>query len=194
MRVLHGFNARELLASLTSEARRYRYAPLPTPTSIRLLEVHPIARTHDGVANISVSLRTFPIQEVPQFQALSYTWGYPLIPESRPSKSSNWRRLAFVQRVQARSPRLLDNDGRGGLLTSSGTPSPPRSMAPATSLPSALKSKITAHTPCFPIRCEGRNLHVTANLHDALALFARKSKIPVDGPLSQKTFLWVDAL
>src|ERR1700761_9065135 len=115
MRVRRGFNARELLSSLTSDSRTYQYRPLPSPRSIRLLELHPPSASADGGANIAVSLQTYPVDDAPPFQALSYTWGYPLIPESRPSRSSNWRRLEFLRRVQARAPRLLDADGRGGL-------------------------------------------------------------------------------
>lgn len=212
MRVRRGFNARELLSSLTSDSRTYQYRPLPSPKSIRLLEVHSIHpsppspspspsesnSSSSGGATVSVSLRTFPVDDAPLFQALSYTWGYPLIPESRPSRSSNWRRLAFIQRVQARAPRLLDADGRGGTLTSTGTPSGPlvSSSSSSTSLASLLKAKITENTPCFPVKCEGRNLRVTANLHDALDMLARDNRAAGAGSdsSSRTNYVWVDAL
>ena len=191
MRVRRGFNARELLLSLTSDSKTYHYSPLPSATSIRLLELHPAVPHPDGSANLSVSLRTYPVDEAPPFQALSYTWGYPLIPESRTSRSSNWRRLAFIQRAQARSPRPLDADNRGGPVPSSGTPSSP--IPSSASLPSLLRTKITENTPCFPVKCEGRNLRVTANLHDALAMLARNIRLDETNSPSRNLF-WVDAL
>ncbi|KIW84644.1 hypothetical protein Z517_00032 [Fonsecaea pedrosoi CBS 271.37] len=191
MRIRRGFNARELLASLASDSRAYQYQPLPSPTSIRLLEVHSASPSPESGASIGVSLRTFSVDDAPPFHALSYTWGYPLIPESRPSRSSNWRRLAFVQRVQARAPRLLDPDGHGGLVTSTGTPSGPRPQA--ASLP-GLRTKITENTPCFPVKCEGRNLRVTANLHDALAMLAGRNLREPHSPAAGPNYIWVDAL
>jgi hypothetical protein len=194
MRVRRGFNARELLASLSSESRSYKYRPLPSPRSIRLLEVHSAQPSSDGGINLTVSLHTHSVDEAPPFRALSYTWGYPLIHESRPSKSSNWRRLAFLQRVQARAPRLLDADGKGGLLTSTGTPSSP--ISSSQSLPSLLRLKIGENTPCFPVKCDGRNLRVTANLHDALAMLSRdiQGTIATSASLGHPTLYWVDAL
>ncbi|OQU99212.1 hypothetical protein CLAIMM_04878 isoform 1 [Cladophialophora immunda] len=191
MRIRRGFNARELLASLASDSRAYQYRPLPSPNSIRLLEVHSASPFPESSGTIAVSLRTFPVDDAPPFQALSYTWGYPLIPESRPSRSSNWRRLAFVQRVQARTPRLLDPDGHGGLGTTVGTPSPPSSQLQ--SLP-VLRTKITENTPCFPVKCEGRNIRVTANLYDALAMLSRRKLLGSDNPASGTKYIWVDAL
>ncbi len=190
MRVRRGFNARELLLSLTSESRAYQYRPLPSPRSIRLLEVHPAPHTSDGSGSITVSLSTHSVDDAPPFQALSYTWGYPLIPESRPSRSGNWRRLSFIQRVQAR--RLLENDGRAGLPPSSGTPSSP--ISSSTSLSSLLRLKVTENTPCFPVKCDGKNLRVTANLHDALEMLARSNRqLKAEFPWKRK-FYWVDAL
>ncbi|KIX92053.1 uncharacterized protein Z520_12207 [Fonsecaea multimorphosa CBS 102226] len=196
MRIRRGFNARELLASLASDSRAYQYRPLPSPTSIRLLEVHPASPFPESSGgSITVSLRTFPVDDAPPFQALSYTWGYPLIPESRPSRSSNWRRLAFVQRVQARSPRLLDPDGHGvpGSISSTGTPSP-FSGSQSQGLP-VLRTRITENTPCFPVKCEGRNVRVTANLHDALAMLARRrNPMQADNAALETKYIWVDAL
>ncbi|OAP64059.1 hypothetical protein AYL99_00031 [Fonsecaea erecta] len=187
MRIRRGFNARELLASLASDSRAYQYRPLPSPISIRLLEVHAASPFLDSSGGIAVSLRTFSVENAPPFQALSYTWGYPLIPESRPSRSSNWRRLAFVQRVQARTPRLLDLDSHHGIPgTSIGTSSP--STSQSQNLP-VLRTRITENTPCFPVKCEGRNIRVTANLHDALAMLARRRNA-TSGP----KYIWVDAL
>ena len=185
MRVRRGFNARELLLSLTSDAKAYQYRPLPSPGYIRLLEVYP-APASDSTGNIAVSLQTFPVHNAPPFQALSYTWGYPLIPESRPSRSSNWRRLSFIQRVQARAARSQEADSRGGPVPSTGTSSSP--ISSSQNLASLLRVKINENTPCFPVKCEGRNLRITANLHDALGMLAR------DRSPARRNFVWVDAL
>lgn len=49
----------------------YAYQPLPTKTSIRLLELIP-SKDRDG---IQCSLKTFELKDAPSFKALSYTWG-----------------------------------------------------------------------------------------------------------------------
>ena len=188
MRIRRGFNARELLASLTSDSRAYQYRQLPSPRSIRLLELYPASASDSG-GNIAVSLRTFSVDDAPPFKALSYTWGYPLIPESPPSRSSNWRRLAFIQRLQARASRSQDAEGR---LSATSTPSSP--ISSSQSLSSVLRVKVNENTPCFPIKCEGRHLRVTANLHDALGMLARRSQHDHVNFPAKKQFLWVDAL
>ena len=49
----------------------YAYQPLPTKTSIRLLELIP-SKDRGG---IRCSLKTFELKDAPSFKALSYTWG-----------------------------------------------------------------------------------------------------------------------
>ena len=49
----------------------YAYQPLPTKTSIRLLELIP-SKARGG---IRCSLKTFELKDAPSFKALSYTWG-----------------------------------------------------------------------------------------------------------------------
>jgi hypothetical protein len=192
MRVRRGFNARELLSSFTSESRTYQYRPLPSPRSIRLLEVRPASSSPDSGGKIAISLSTHSVDDAPPFQALSYTWGYPLIPESRPSRSGTWRRLAFLQRVQART--LLENDGRAGSGTGTGSSAPLSAGSSSTGLSSLLRIKLTQNMPCFPVKCDGRNLRVTANLHDALAMLARTHQhVHAEFP-RQRNFYWVDAL
>lgn len=73
----------------------YRYKPLPdasqSPASesfIRLLEVKDVDRVGGDYRNgsgspLRYSLRTFRLSQTPDFQALSYTWGNPLIPFSK---------------------------------------------------------------------------------------------------------------
>ena len=50
---------------------KYVYQPLPTSTSIRLLELLPSADKN----RIRCSLSTFELDDAPAFKALSYTWG-----------------------------------------------------------------------------------------------------------------------
>ncbi|KAH6845846.1 heterokaryon incompatibility protein-domain-containing protein [Chaetomium sp. MPI-CAGE-AT-0009] len=51
----------------------YRYNPLPTRSSIRLLSV--VGKGADG--SVHVSLKTVDLEDDPFFYALSYTWGNP---------------------------------------------------------------------------------------------------------------------
>lgn len=53
----------------------YRYTPLPSPTSIRLLQLTPSSDRRI----VRCSLNTFELQHAPPFRALSYTWGNPLM-------------------------------------------------------------------------------------------------------------------
>jgi hypothetical protein len=53
----------------------YRDSPLPTPASIRLLEVTENCSASDKP---SYSLTGFEFQNIPPYSALSYTWGNPL--------------------------------------------------------------------------------------------------------------------
>src|SRR3954468_10541796 len=54
-------------------AKPYRYLPLLTLTSIRLLRV--TGKGADGT--VEVSLRIVDLEDNPSFCALSYTWGNP---------------------------------------------------------------------------------------------------------------------
>lgn len=51
---------------------KYTYQPLPTKSSIRLLELLP---TTDK-SRVRCSLKTFELEDAPTFKALSYTWGH----------------------------------------------------------------------------------------------------------------------
>lgn len=76
--------------------KEYEYSPLPTPTSIRLLRLH---RTRDGILPslcgypvIQCSLHVVDLasDEVPPYEALSYTWDNPQ-PEWRKRKTDTWK-------------------------------------------------------------------------------------------------------
>lgn len=163
MRYRPGFNVRELLSSFTTNLRSYKYQSLSSSTSLRLLEVHHVTET-----NVKYSLKAFKIEDAPPFHALSYTWGYPLISGLAQSKSNSWKRLGFLQRVEAKSPRLLRSAGHDAFPS----------------------QKITETTSCFPISCDGQNMRVTANLYDALAMLAGREVTK----LTQHKYVWIDAI
>lgn len=148
MVVRNSFNARELIFSLLrSKTTSYSYQPLPSPTTVRLLEIHPLSNPDSPVR---CALRTYEIDKAPKFDALSYTWGSPLTPYSGGSKGDSFRRLSFLQNVATKHPGLITNDG---VHVFGGT------------VPSDL-------TRCFPIICNGATMHVTANLNDTLMMLS----------------------
>jgi len=59
--------------------RPLQYDPLPTPTSVRLLEILPIAGP-----DIHCTLVTVDLNDDPAFDALSYTWGNPVTIHEEP--------------------------------------------------------------------------------------------------------------
>ncbi|KAF2730727.1 hypothetical protein EJ04DRAFT_567496 [Polyplosphaeria fusca] len=69
----------------------YRYRPLPTATSIRLLELKP----SPDKRSVLSSLKTYELHHAPPFQALSYTWGnpYTTLPKPAPSSPGKHRRI-----------------------------------------------------------------------------------------------------
>ncbi|EXJ66508.1 uncharacterized protein A1O5_10177 [Cladophialophora psammophila CBS 110553] len=69
----------------------------------------------------------------------------------------------------------------------------PSPASPSLHLP-VLRTRITENTPCFPVKCEGRNIRVTANLYDALAVLGRRNPNEGDNSPSERKFIWVDAL
>ena len=54
---------------------QFTYVPLPTSTSIRLLQIHAADQ-----GSISATLLTTELESAPSYDALSYTWGSPLSP------------------------------------------------------------------------------------------------------------------
>src|SRR5437667_12433709 len=62
--------------------QRLAYNSLPTPSSIRLLEVLP---SPDG--EISCALVTADLDDDPVFDALSYTWGNPVTIYEKPDEA-----------------------------------------------------------------------------------------------------------
>lgn len=85
---------------------KYVYQPLPTETSIRLLELAPSTNRR----KIICSLKTFELQDAPSFRALSYTWGHSQIAINkvpRPIKE-NFTQSA-ISRGDVRTHKLEDD-------------------------------------------------------------------------------------
>lgn len=58
----------------------FRYSPLPTKTSIRLLEILPSSdhfTTDQSTTSIHCTFKVADITESPSYDGLSYTWGLP---------------------------------------------------------------------------------------------------------------------
>ena len=86
----------------TSETNSF-YAPLPTPTSIRLLELLP-----SEPGTISCSLATLDLEDKPEFDALSYTWGSPITIHEKPeSKSADQRYRDLLSDDERRGTTVL---------------------------------------------------------------------------------------
>lgn len=142
----------------------YKYAPLPSPNCIRLLQVVP--STDDTV--IQCSLTPFELANAPPFQALSYTWGSPLMtlkptsfPKS-PEVHDPLQNLRALRSIKGEIPYVYGE--------------------------SESESPIRQHA----IICDKRMIKVTTNLRDALRMLANPT-----GPLniaSLPSYYWIDAL
>ncbi|KAF2493959.1 hypothetical protein BU16DRAFT_562915 [Lophium mytilinum] len=144
--------------------RQYQYAPLPSATSIRLLELSP---ANDG--KISCSLKAYELQEAPPFDALSYTWGNPLPQLSRASlPAARGRRPTATSANATRLPhasKKLDlpsnNDSSGRIRR-------------------------------YPIICDDSSIFVTANLKDALQMLCKS--LSATRNITESTYYWIDAI
>ena len=142
----------------------FRYDALPSPTAIRLLELHQADK--DG---IRCSLRTFDISQAPAYHALSYTWGYPLLSLSRP--------LGLPGSPPRYTRRRAPASSWSNLLWSNGTNIPGLETG--------------QDLPCFPIKCDGQDVLVTPTLFDALQmLWTSTPNISSSSP----KYYWIDAL
>lgn len=71
---------------------KFKYQPLPKPTSIRLVSIIPredptrLPPTLNDVPLLHLSLSTVDLQNAPHYHALSYTWGAPFPPEDPRSR------------------------------------------------------------------------------------------------------------
>ncbi|KAK0609423.1 heterokaryon incompatibility protein-domain-containing protein [Immersiella caudata] len=168
-------------SKMTTEPLELQYSPLPTPTSIRLLEVLPVSGPE-----IHCSLTTIDLNDNPTFDAISYTWGNPITIQEK--------------------PRTFDFEAK--LKEYAGTNGPPRSVqidydvwrfrAQHPVIPYE-KVDWDAERRCRLI-CNGELVMVTANLVEALTRLRQwhherpemKTEFEATngGPLSR--FIWVD--
>lgn len=86
---------------------RYVYEPLPTKTSIRLLELIPSTDR----STIRCSLRAFELEDAPTFKALSYTWGHSDTTVKRASTSAREVAAHCVTHRGGARTTNLDDDG-----------------------------------------------------------------------------------
>jgi hypothetical protein len=61
----------------TRIVQRFHHTPLPQERSIRLLHIN-----RDILDSISITLDTFPLDGLPRYEALSYTWGKAVLEEN----------------------------------------------------------------------------------------------------------------
>ncbi|KAF1955262.1 hypothetical protein CC80DRAFT_549467 [Byssothecium circinans] len=118
----------------------YQYKPLPSPTCIRLLKIE---RSTDHRI-VRCSLEAFELQDAPPFQALSYTWGNPLM------------RLKSTSTSRQQIPQ----DG-ASVGTESG-------FSPLNGGP-----YVSARARRHSIICDDQIIKVTSNLKDALRMLAK---------------------
>jgi hypothetical protein len=145
---------------------RYKYDPLPTASSIRLLQLAP---SPDG-KTVYRSLKSYELKDAPPYQALSYTWGFPftLIPKSI---SAILQTRQALSRARARAPSLLSTDA-----------------ASTDEKRVQLSGRIKRHS----IICDGQIIKVTSNLRDALRMLM--ASIISDKIHSAPRYYWIDAL
>lgn len=83
------------------EPRRLKYDPMPTTSSIRLLKIHPLESCEDNFdlyRQIHCSMVVEDLANIPQYDALSYTWGCPLGTsnlQQEPPSNDAWKTAAF---------------------------------------------------------------------------------------------------
>jgi hypothetical protein len=140
----------------------YQYSPLPSRTSIRLLELI----SSDDRRVVQCRLKTFELDDAPQFRALSYTWGDPLV------------RL----KTRAASPKNIGTSN----ATSDAFPGEVDDKYSSSNVESRSSEISRRHS----IICDGRILKVTANLKDALRMLTSLHKSRNPSP----TYYWIDAL
>ncbi|KAF2006554.1 hypothetical protein P154DRAFT_421812 [Amniculicola lignicola CBS 123094] len=142
----------------------YRYDPLPSDTSIRLLELIP---SSSDKSVVTCSLKTFELRYAPKFSALSYTWGNPNISLSRSISAS----------ISVHKNRSTQPSSTVTKITKVVVPE--------------RESETTATVRRHVIICDEQIIKVTSNLRDALRmLLTLPSK---DSPCTPR-YYWIDAL
>ncbi|KAK3359616.1 heterokaryon incompatibility protein-domain-containing protein [Lasiosphaeria hispida] len=106
MRLRPVHNVRDILRGRAPRSA-YKYEPLPSPTSIRLLQLQYNRATDE----IRCSLHPFELKDAPPYHALSYTWGYPLTPFSELPRSTSFRKLNSLRKA-AHAAHRIRSDSR----------------------------------------------------------------------------------
>jgi len=93
----------------SSKCRRpFEYDPLPTASSIRLLNIKPVDEPDDAV--IHCQLFTVDLDEQPEFDALSYTWGDPITIREMPDGLEDMGKNPAEAEAYGARGSLLDKD------------------------------------------------------------------------------------
>ena len=94
-------------------AQPYKYLPLPTPRSIRLITVRPDPKETHG---FSIAVQVAELDSAPPFCALSYTWGSPLIqpPEGEAGDREYRVSIEADMKAPSRQNSLFEPSWTGG--------------------------------------------------------------------------------
>lgn len=173
------------------ELDMYCYTALTSATSIRLLELHP-----SGVGEILCSLTTVDLDQLPIFDALSYTWGNPITVLEKPDEAPLLRNFQqLVAETEAQAPeenreQTVINLDLDAYLYRLRHPFVPYEEVNWNS------------ERCVPITCNDRTVMVSGNLFDALFSYRRIVVNEIaegndfngiyGGPRTR--YLWIDAI
>jgi hypothetical protein len=140
--------------------RNYKYRPLPSRSSIRLLQLDPSLDR----SVVRCSLKTYELHNVPNFSALSYTWG-------------DWQTPIPAVGLE--------------LGTAAARLNQPSSVEKDVKY-SNVQRKLDYAKGTHPVICDGQVLKVTSNLRDALRMLV-KSITAQSTPVMPR-YYWIDAL
>jgi hypothetical protein len=171
------------------------YRTLPTPTSIRLLEIDLV-----DIEGIHCHLKIADLRDKPTFDALSYTWSDPVTVYEHPNQESEAEReRKFAQPL---------NDLAGQLQNNGRQPETPVVFdMDAATFPfrdSCFEYKpTTPNLDCLcPIQCNNHTVMVTETLYQAL-LRLRQIGLDVDGASEwfsqingqrKSRYIWIDQI
>jgi hypothetical protein len=140
----------------------YSYTPLPTPTSIRLLQVLPAP-----VGQIKCAIKVVDLEDDMDFNALSYTWGNPVTVYEKTVGE-------FIDELKNHSAAAPRDDGVTSLVPRDDNPEGVR-IADGDFIEYLNKESLVpyqnicwATAATCQIECDGQALQVTQNLYDIL--------------------------
>lgn len=141
----------------------YKYQPLPSSTSIRLLELTPSADRTE----VQCSLKAFELSNAPKFSALSYTWGDWQAPVPASQVSSVLR--AAGSRVSSSATRLKN----------------------VANYEEDKRSERSVGLRRHPVICDGQILKVTSNLRSALRVLVKSMAMQQSQVMPR--YYWIDS-